>query len=247
MKFLRVHKLAILISVFSIAFSTAPVINTAQAVGEIDEQFQVVNPPGPGYTGYLVNNSRALARFWTNVATFKVENQVITGMARCKSMEKCPENFTFQLADMNLTPCANSAEVDCIAGITTKNLTTGAVSTSFTPRPELTESFDAAVKGDPAIGLPNGGNPLVVSIPSAAHSAGDLYLVKSDFFTHRDAGTANRFVLDQLTNSIYPVTVETGQFVPGGPNLDPMFYVGKPVGPGTNTMDSSLSGLRRSK
>ena len=243
MKFLRVHKLAILISVFSIAFSTAPVINTAQAVGEIDEQFQVVNPPGPGYTGYLVNNSRALARFWTNVATFKVENQVITGMARCKSMEKCPENFTFQLADMNLTPCANSAEVDCIAGITTKNLTTGAVSTSFTPRPELTESFDAAVKGDPAIGLPNGGNPLVVSIPSAAHSAGDLYLVKSDFYTHRDAGTSNRFVLDQLTNSLYPVTVETGQFTPGGPNLDPNNYVGKRIGPGTDTMNASLSGF----
>jgi hypothetical protein len=243
MKFLRVHKFAILISAFSIVFSTAPVINTAQAVGEIDEQFQVVNPPGTGYTGYLVNNSRSLARFWTNVATFKVENQVITGMARCKSMEECPANFTFQLGDMNLTPCANSAEVDCIAGITSKNLTTGAISTSFTPRPELTESFDAALKGDPAIGLPNGGNPLVVSIPSAAHSAGDLYLVKSDFFTHRDAGTSNRFVLDQLTNSIYPVTVETGQFTPGGPNLDPMFYVGKRVGPGTNTMDSSLSGF----
>ena len=243
MKFLRVHKFAILISAFSIVFSTAPVINTAQAVGEIDEQFQVVNPPGTGYTGYLVNNSRSLARFWTNVATFKVENQVITGMARCKSMEECPANFTFQLGDMNLTPCANSAEVDCIAGITSKNLTTGAISTSFTPRPELTESFDAALKGDPAIGLPNGGNPLVVSIPSAAHSAGDLYLVKSDFFTHRDAGTSNRFVLDQLTNSIYPVTVETGQFTPGGPNLDPMFYVGKRIGPGTNTMDSSLSGF----
>ena len=243
MKLLRGSKLAILISVISIALSATPLVITAQAADAIDEQFQVVSPPGPGYTGYLVNNSRALARFWTNIATFKVENQEITGMARCKSLEKCPTNFTFQLGDMNLTPCANSAEVDCIAGITTKNLTTGVVSNSFTPRPELTENFDAAVKGDPRIGLPNGGNPLVVSIPSAAHSAGDLYLVKSDFYTHRDAGTANRFVLDQLTNSIYPVTVETGQFTPGGPNLDPMFYVGKRVGPGTDTMNSSLSGF----
>ena len=243
MKFAHRAKFAVLIGSLCLGLLASPAINSAQAVGEIDEQFQVVNPPGPGYTGYLVNNSRSLARFWTNLATFKIENQVITGMARCKSLDKCPTNFTFQLGDMNLTPCANSAEVDCIAGITTKNLTTGVVSNSFTPRPELTENFDAAIKGDPGIGLPNGGNPLVVSIPSAAHSAGDLYLVKSDFFTHRDAGTANRFVLDQLTNSIYPVTVETGQFVPGGPNLDPMFYVGKPVGPGTNTMDSSLSGF----
>jgi hypothetical protein len=243
MRTVKGRKLKSLLLVFVFAITVAPPVSTAVADSTIDEQFQVVNPPGPGYTGYLVNNSRSLARFWTNLATFKVENQVITGMARCKSLDKCPTNFTFQLGDMNLTPCANSAEVDCIAGITTKNLTTGVVSNSFTPRPELTESFDAAVKGDPRIGLPNGGNPLVVSIPGAAHSAGDLYLVKSDFYTHRDAGTSNRFVLDQLTNSIYPVTVETGQFVPGGPNLDPMFYLGKQIGPGTNTMDSSLSGF----
>jgi hypothetical protein len=237
------RKIKTLLLVLVLAATGAPWVSTAVADTTIDEQFQVVNPPGPGYTGYLVNNTRSLARFSTNVATFKVENQVITGMARCKSMEKCPENFTFQLANLNLTPCANSAEVDCIAGITSKNLTTGSVSTSFIPKPELTESFDAAVKGNPGIGLPNGGNPLVVSIPNAAHSAGDLYLVKSDFYSHRDAGTSNRFVLDQLTNSLYPVTVETGQFVPGGPNLDPTFYVGKRVGPGTDTMNSSLSGF----
>jgi hypothetical protein len=236
-------RLALLIGALSLGLLGSAGINSAQAEGGVDEQFQVVKPPGLGYTGYLVNNSRSLARFWSNVATFKVENQIITGMARCKSLDKCPTNFTFQLANMNLTPCANSAEVDCISGITTKNLITGAVSKIFTPRPELTESFDVAVKGDPGIGLPNGGNPLVVSIPSAAHSAGDLYLVKSDFYTHRDANTSNRFVLDQLTNSLYPVTVETGEFFPGGPNLDPNFYVGKRVGPGTDTMNSSLSGI----
>ena len=243
MRTVKDRKLKSLLLVFVLATTGAPSVSTAVADTAIDEQFEVVGPPGPGYTGYLVNNTRSLARFWTNVATFKVENQVITGMARCKSMEKCPANFTFQLANLNLTPCANSAEVDCIAGITSKNLTTGSVSTSFIPKPELTESFDAAVKGNPGIGLPNGGNPLVVSIPNAAHSAGDLYLVKSDFYSHRDAGTSNRFVLDQLTNSLYPVTVETGQFVPGGPNLDPTFYVGKRVGPGTDTMNSSLSGF----
>ena len=244
MRFLRVNKLAILISVFSIAFSAAPVINTAQAVGEIDEQFQAVNPPGTGYTGYLVNNTRSLVRFWTNVATFKVENQKITGMTRCKTMEQCPANFTFQVVDMNLTPCANATEVDCIAGISAKNLKTGAVSTSFTSKPELTAGFDAALKGDSDIGLPNGGNPLVVSIPSAPHSAGDLYLVKSDYYAHRGAATSNKFVLDQLTNSLYPVTVETGQFDPGGPNLDPKAYVGKAIGAGGGTpLPPYLSGF----
>lgn len=233
-----------LLLVMIVAQAGSPSPSTAVADSAIDEQFQVVNPPGPGYTGYLVNNTRSLVRFWTNLATFKVENQRITGMARCKSLAQCPANFTFQVVDMNLTPCANATEVDCIAGITTKNLTTGAVSTSFTPRPELTAGFDAAVNGDPSIGLPNGGNPLVVSIPSAPHSAGDLYLVKSDYYAHRGEATSNKFVLDQLTNSIYPVTVENGEFTPGGPNLDPKAYVGLQIGAaGATPLPPYLSGF----
>jgi hypothetical protein len=230
MRIAKRRKFQSLLLVAMLAVTGAPSVSTAVADAAIDEQFQVVSPPGPGYTGYLVNNTRSLVRFWTNLATFKVENKRITGMVRCKTLAQCPAKFTFQVADMNLTPCANAAEIDCIAGIITKNIATGAVSTSFTPRPELTAGFDAALKGDPSIGLPNGGNPLIVSIPSAPHSAGDLYLVKADYYAHRGAETSNKFVLDQLTNSIYPVTVENGQFNPGGPNLDPKAYVGKPAG-----------------
>jgi hypothetical protein len=40
-------------------------------------------------------------------------------------------------------------------------------------------------------------------------------------------------VLDLITNGIYPVTVETGRFKPGGPNLDPKAYVGMPAGNGS--------------
>ena len=244
MRIFKGRKLQSFLLVLILAGTGAPAVSTAVADSAIDEQFQVVNPPGPGYTGYLVNNTRSLVRFWTNLATFKVQNGRIAGMTRCKSLSQCPKEFTFQVVDMNLTPCLNAAEIDCIAGITTKNLTTGAVSTSFTPRPELTAGFDAAITGDPSIGLPNGGNPLVVSIPSAPHSAGDLYLVKSDYYAHRGAATSNKFVLDQLTNSIYPVTVENGEFTPGGPNLDPKAYVGNPIGAGGgNPLPPYLSGF----
>jgi hypothetical protein len=203
--------------------------NIAQADTVIDEQFQVANPPGPGYTGYLVNNTRSLVRFWSNIATFKVDNQRIAAMVRCKTLAQCPANFTFQVADVNLKLCADATAVDCIAGVTSQDLTTKKNSSSIVARPELTADFGAEVSGNSAVGLPNGGNPLVISIPSAPHVGGDLYLVKTDFYAHRGESAANKFVLDLITNGIYPVTVEKGKFQPGGPNLDSNAYVGIPA------------------
>ena len=207
----------------------APALSSAVAATVVDEQFQVANPPGPGYTGYLVNNTRSLVRFWSNIATFKVEDNRIAGMARCKSLANCPTNFTFQVADVNLTICSDASAIDCISGLTTRNTITNKVSTSFIARPNLTTDFGAEVMGDSQVGLPNGGNPLVVSIPDAPHSAGDLYLVKSDFYAHREMNSSNKFELDLITNGIYPVTVLKGNFQPGGPNLDPNAYIGKPL------------------
>jgi hypothetical protein len=198
----------------------------AHADPVIDEQFQVANPPGPGYTGYLVNNTRSLVRFWSNIATFKVKNEQVADMARCKTLAKCPSKFTFQVADVNLKLCTDASALNCIAGVSTKNLSTKKITSNFIARPELTSDFGAEVGGDPKVGLPNGGNPLVISIPSAPHVGGDLYLVKSDYYANRKESASNKFVLDMITNGIYPVTVETGNFQPGGPNLNPDTYIG---------------------
>ena len=225
----RATKVKSILLVAILVASGAPSLSSASAETVIDEQFQVVNPPGPGYTGYLVNNTRSLVRFWSNIATFKVENNRIAGMARCKSLANCPTNFTFQVADINLKICNDASSIDCIAGITTQNTSTKKVVTTFIHKPQLTADFGAEVTGDSRVGLPNGGNPLVVSIPDAPHSAGDLYLVKSDFYAHRGVDTSNKFVLDLSTNGIYPVTVEKGNFQPGGPNLNPNDYIGKPL------------------
>lgn len=222
----KTGSLALAILLFG-SVTSAP--NIAQADTVIDEQFQVANPPGPGYTGYLVNNTRSLVRFWSNIATFKVDNQRITAMVRCKTLAQCPANFTFQVADVNLKLCADATAVDCIAGVTSQDLTTKKISSNIVARPELTADFGAEVSGDSAVGLPNGGNPLVISIPSAPHVGGDLYLVKSDFYAHRGESAANKFILDMITNGIYPVTVEKGKFQPGGPNLDSNAYVGIPA------------------
>ena len=124
MRTLRGRKLKSLLLVFVLATTGAPLVSTAVADTVIDEQFEVVAPPGPGYTGYLVNNTRSLVRFWSNIATFKVQDQRIAGMARCKGLDKCPTDFSFQVADVNLKLCTDAGAIDCIAGVTAQNLTT---------------------------------------------------------------------------------------------------------------------------
>ena len=234
MRTVKARKFQSLLLVLILAVTGAPLVSTAVADTAIDEQFEVVAPPGPGYTGYLVNNTRSLVRFWSNIATFKVQDQRIAAMARCKGLDKCPTDFSFQVADVNLKLCVDAVAIDCIAGVSAQNLTTKKIDSTIIARPELTADFGAEVRGDPAVGLPNGGNPLVISIPSAPHAGGDLYLVKTDFYAHRGESAANKFVLDLITNGIYAVTVETGRFKPGGPNLDPKAYVGMPVGNGSD-------------
>ena len=242
MRNLGKNRLAPLAIALSLIFSIAPNLAPAQAETVIDEQFQVQSPGGPGYTGYLVNNTRSLVRFSSFLATFKTENQKIVGMKPCKSLEECPKEFSGQVADINLTLCSNAKEENCIRGVRATNLQTKKVITSFVPMPELTQDFNAKIKGSPEVDLPNGGNPLVVSIAEAPHAGGDLYLIKSDYYAARKS-PSDKFKLDLITNGIYPVTVESGQFNGGGPNLDPRAYVGKQVAGNSKNPPPYISGF----
>jgi len=210
---------------FATSLSNSPV---ALAGPIIDEQFQVTPPPAVGYTGFLVNNTRSLVRMDSFLATFKFADGKIAGMKPCDSLANCPKTFDAQVADLNLRFCNKNIQVDCISGLSTTNTKTGQVSNEFKTRLSETQSFTARVIGDRSQGLPEGGNPQVVSIPSAPHAGGDMYLIKSDYFASRRS-SAEPFKLALLTNGIYPITIERGKFQPGGPNLDPKAYLGQNV------------------
>jgi hypothetical protein len=227
---------------FAIIAAPLSSLSLAHAESAIDEQFQVEQPAGPGYTGYLVNNTRSLVRFSSFLATFRSDGQKIAGMKPCSNLTDCPKQFNAQVADINLTFCSDAREVNCIRGVRTTDLSTKKVSTKYVARPELTADFKAEIKGDASVDLPNGGNPLVVSIPSAPHIGGDLYLIKSDYYATRKSPDS-KFKLDLITNGIYPITVEQGNFAGGGPNLDPRAYVGQPAQGGKSIPPPYLSGI----
>ena len=215
-----------LAAVIVFSFISAP--NFANAATEIDEQFQVQKPPGPGYTGFLVNNVRSQVKFDSFLATFNGADKKVSEMKKCPSLDACKGAFILQVADINLTLCNDALEENCIRGVRTTNLATKAVSAKLIPRRELTADFGADIKGDPKYDLPNGGNPLIVSLPDAPHVGGDLYLIKSDFFASRKSAQA-KFKLDLISTAIYPVTIESGDYRRGGPHLDPDRYIGQPL------------------
>jgi hypothetical protein len=235
----RIGTLAISLAVAS---ALLPQITGAQADNVPDEQFQVQKPDGPGYTGYLVNNTRSLVRMNSFLATIKATNQKVSAMKSCSSLGGCPSQFDAQIADINLTFCNNAMEENCIRGVKATNLATKEVSTKFIVRPKLTADFNAEIKGNKEADLPNGANPLVVSIPGAPHAGGDLYLIKSDYYATRKSPT-DKFKLDLITNGIYPVTVEQGNFEPGGPNLNPKTYMGRTIASMTNNAPPYVSGF----
>jgi hypothetical protein len=59
MRILGKTRLTPFVIALSLIFSIVPNLAPAQAKNVIDEQFQVQSPGGPGYTGYLVNNTRS--------------------------------------------------------------------------------------------------------------------------------------------------------------------------------------------
>jgi hypothetical protein len=230
---MRVSKVNLKISLSALVLfaSIFPIASINAADSAIDEQFQVQKAPGPGYTGYLVNNSRSQVKFDSFLASFNGADKAdrkVSAMKKCSSLAACEGPFILQVADINLTLCNNPLEENCIRGVKTTNLATKAISNTFIPRPELTADFGAAIKGDPKFDLPNGGNPLIFSLPDAPHVGGDLYLIKSDFFATRKSANA-KFKLDLISTGIYPVTIESGNYQAGGPHLEPERYIGQPI------------------
>ena len=223
MRIAKRRKFQSLLLVAILAVAGAPSLSTAVAETAIDEQFQVVKPPGAGYTGYLVNNTRSFVRNHSFLGSFSATGKKISDVKSCTSLAECPKDFLVQVADMNLTLCENAMEENCIRGVKATNLTTKETSTKFIPRPKLTADFGAIVKGNPSVDLPNGGNPLVVSIPDAPHVGGDLYLIKSDFYAKRKSAN-EKFKLDLITNAIFPISIVRGKFNAGQPHFDKERY-----------------------
>jgi len=157
----------------------------------------------PGFIGVDSRPSEQLLAFPSYYDSFEgpIGNPTAINICATSSDEKC-KNFTLQNVRAELVPCSTEDPSDCLNALIVRDATGKEIPATLTSG--LMAPVATIFKGDASIGLPTGGNPLLYSIPGAAHAGGNLYLVKPDLFLMRTA-PSEKFRLNKFEAAIYPV------------------------------------------
>jgi hypothetical protein len=156
-----------------------------------------------GFIGVDSRPSEQLLSFPSYYDSFEgpIGNPTSINICASSSDEKCL-NFSLQNVRAELVPCSAQELSDCLQSLIVRDASGKDIPATLTTG--LMAPVKTVFKGDPAIGLPSGGNPLLYSIPGASHSGGDLYLVKPDLFLMRNS-SSEKFRLNKFEAVIYPV------------------------------------------
>ena len=156
-----------------------------------------------GFIGVDSRPSEQVLQFPSYYNSFQGPNGNPTAVTTCASSidPKC-QDFSLQMVRADLVPCSADEISDCLKSLIVRDADGKEI--VAIPKPELMGDVKTTFKGDPSIGLPTGGKPLLYSIPGAAHPGGDLYLVKPDLFLARNADS-KKFSLIKFEAAIYPV------------------------------------------
>ena len=156
-----------------------------------------------GFIGVDSRPSEQLLAFPSYYDSFEgpIGNPTAINICASSSDEKC-KNFTLQNVRAELVPCSTEITSDCLNALIVRDSSGKDIPTTLTSG--LMAPVATVFQGNPSIGLPTGGNPQLYSIPGAAHSGGDLYLVKPDLFLMRTSAS-EKFRLNKFEAVIYPV------------------------------------------
>jgi hypothetical protein len=187
-----------------------------------DESFRGAPPATYGNIGINTASSEQLFLFPSYLISLVGDNSHTESVTACSSVTDAScLVFDRQQARADLVSCSSEVLSDCLLGIVVrdaqgKEVTATPVSNGVVATPQL-------FKGDVESALPTGGSPTLFSIPSAAHSGGDTYLVKADLVMYRDKGDA-KFKLNKFEAGIFPIKKVSGTGKPTGAATDVLSY-----------------------
>jgi hypothetical protein len=107
----------------------------------------------------------------------------------------------------DLQPCSPAIPSDCFNGLIVKDSNGKDIASTLVT--DAIASLKQSYTGSPEKNLPTGGAPLIFSIPGAAHSGGDLYMVKPDLVGALEKGQ-DKFKVIKLEAVIVPVKKVAG-------------------------------------
>ena len=174
---------------------------------------QIAVPPktadgfwAPGYIGIDSAPAEQLFQFSSYLLKFNGAPGNWSKVTACSSF-KSPECAGGDLysARAEFQPCTSANPTDCFKDFFVKDSNGQTLQATLVT--DKVAPFKQQFTGDQNVWLPNGGDPLVYSIPSAPHAAGDLYMVKPDVFMKYDPKIATNFYLTKFEAGIYPIKI----------------------------------------
>ena len=192
-----------IVSIVVLALVAAMAPSFAADAPSYDEQWVETAPETVGLIGINTQASVQDMTYSSYLLSLRGTTSHVDFAGTCSSLSD-PNCLTWDKIAFrsDLQPCSSANPSDCFNGLIVKDSTGADVAATLVA--DGVAPLKQGFTGSPEKNLPTGGAPLIFSIPGAAHSGGDLYMVKPDLVGFREKGE-DKFKVMKFEAVIVPV------------------------------------------
>lgn len=197
-----------IVSIVVLALFGAMAPSVAADPPSFDEQWVQTAPETVGLIGINTQASVQAMTYSSYLLSLRGTTSHVDFAGTCSSLSD-PNCLTWDKLQFrsDLQPCSTSIPSDCFNGLIVKDKNGGDIAATLVA--DAIAPLKQGFTGSPEKNLPTGGAPLIFSIPGAAHSGGDLYMVKPDLVGMLEKGE-DKFKIMKLEAVIVPVKKVAG-------------------------------------
>lgn len=197
-----------IVSIVVLALIGAMAPSVAADPPSYDEQWVQSGPETVGLIGINTQASVQAMTYSSYLLSLRGTTSKVDFAGTCSSLSdpNCLSSDKLQFRS-DLQPCSAAIPSDCFNGLIVKDKNGGDIAATLVA--DAIAPLKQGFTGSPEKNLPTGGAPLIFSIPGAAHSGGDLYMVKPDLVGMLEKGE-DKFKIMKLEAVIVPVKKVAG-------------------------------------
>ena len=197
-----------IVSIVVLALLGAMAPSVAADPPSFDEEWVQSAPATVGLIGINTQASVQAMTYSSYLLSLRGTTSKVDFAGTCSSLSD-PNCLTWDRLQFrsDLQPCSPTIPSDCFNGLIVKDSNGKEIPSTLVA--DAIAPLKQSYTGSPDKNLPTGGAPLIFSIPGAAHSGGDLYMVKPDLVGALEKGQ-EKFKVIKLEAVIVPVKKVTG-------------------------------------
>ena len=197
-----------IVSIVVLALLGAMAPSVAADPPSFDEEWVQSAPATVGLIGINTQASVQAMTYSSYLLSLRGTTSKVDFAGTCSSLSD-PNCLTWDKLQFrsDLQPCSAAIPSDCFNGLIVKDSNGKEIASTLVT--DAIAPLKQSYTGSPEKSLPTGGAPLIFSIPGAAHSGGDLYMVKPDLVGMMEKGD-EKFKIMKLEGVIVPVKKVAG-------------------------------------